>query len=497
MKEVSPPPVPQHIPQTTIPINSHQLPQLPSIKKPKKTINHLSKMDCQTPRTRRRLSTSSIADPTPTDLDSRLDMEPNLRMFEHLNLSTSPSEITDQSSQSPTTASGNPGQDSIVPISDPAVLHLNQALRRMLSLHSEIPNSPSSAAERHAKAQTGAAKPFRKIGAGACGAVFAQDGRGFVVKLAKSDDHLELWNDYLKHTTIAAKFQHYIVNNDVRIPACHYFVPKDRTSWFDHYHGLGTAAEQICNLPTAALVTERIIPLPLPTRTKLVRKYCDERIKEKALADPANQDCLVRVYLGSMQGKSGQALFSLRNLKLHLNQMSGLQLNIEAVAQGMGKALAVMHWAAKTDARDVEFVLGSSSKKAPMALNPKQLELLPPYTYTGPETDKHGDLFRRTTELFVLDFNQVRSITMDDAGVAMAVEALCLNDPYYPKPLRTSEVERQVWKAFVVGYLRASEDILVGEEGVGSEFLSLPRKFIRGVKEVEREKMWQRARLES
>lgn len=78
---------------------------------------------------------------------------------------------------------------------------------------------------------------------------------------------------------------------------------------------------------------------------------------------------MVRIYLGSMAGKTGAGttgmgmFFSLRNLKLHLNQLIELGIGIEDLARRMGVALAVMHWGAKTDARDVEFVLGSSSKK--------------------------------------------------------------------------------------------------------------------------------------
>jgi hypothetical protein len=368
-------------------------------------------------------------------------------------------------------------------------IDLNQELRQMLSLYNEITNSSLSTAEHHPKAQAGEEKPFRKIGAGACGAVFAQDGVAAVVKLAKSDDHLELWNDYLKHTAIAAKIQRYAKFgrysrriNDVRIPACHYFIPKERTSWFDHHRGLGTAAEQIVNLPTAALVTERITPLPLSIRIRLVEKYCAERIKKTALADPANQDCLVRVYLGSMKGKSGQAFFSLRNFKLHRNQMVELGLDVEVLAKSMGKALAIMHWAARTDARDVEFVLGVSSGDTSKAPTSEQLEDLPPCTYTG------------RIELFVLDFNQVRSITLDEAGVALAVEAVRLNDPYYPTPVpsRTlKSVEQQVWEAFSRSYLVASYEILVEELGYGS-WSSLPRKFISGLWEgIETTKMMQ------
>ena len=55
---------------------------------------------------------------------------------------------------------------------------------------------------------------------------------------------------------------------------------------------------------------------------------------------------------------------------------------------------------------------------------------------------------------------QVRDITLDDAGVALAVEAVKLNDPYYPKPLKNSEEERHAWKAFVISYIENATTIL-------------------------------------
>ena len=366
---------------------------------------------------------------------------------------------------------------------------LDKELHRMLSLGRQISTS-SAAAELH-EGKTG----FRKIGAGACGSVFAQDGKSVVIKLAKSPDHTELWNDYQMHTTIRHEFHRYInslyIKDGVRVPECYFFVPSDRQSFWDKQPELLHAAKDVCNLPTAGLLTERIRPLPSATRELLIAKYCAPRIKDTARTEPANGDCLVRVYLGSTQGKTGQMFFSLRNFKLHLNHMTDLELDTEALARRMGGALAVLHWGAKTDARDVEFVLGSSPEKTPiMAAKPISVKDLKPCTYTGPPTDEIEDFFCRVTELFVLDFNQVRTITMDDEGVAMAVEAWRLNDPYYPKPLRQTAAEKRVWEAFAVSYLNASHEVITRSlEGCQGIDPGLPRKFILGITEVERAKM--------
>ncbi|KAJ9160858.1 Pre-mRNA splicing factor ATP-dependent RNA helicase PRP43 [Coniochaeta hoffmannii] len=358
----------------------------------------------------------------------------------------------------------------------------------MLSLHSVV-STTSSAAQRHTQAQEQGVKAFTKIGAGACGAVFAQDGQSLVIKLAKGDSKA-LWNDYTMHANIASKFARYVID-EVRVPACYFFVPPETTSYFDSYPNLVQAAEQLVNFPTAALVSERILPLPHGTRISLIEKYCSPRNRQNALADRANKDCLVRLYLGSMQGKTGGMFFSLRNFKLHLNHMVDLGLDVEALARRMGTSFALMHWAAKTDGRDVEFVLGSSAKKTPVGLPVDEIMALQEPTYTGPPSCVNEDFFTRTTEMWLLDFNQVQTITLDDAGVAMAVEAVKLNDPYVPKPLRKSTVERRIWKAFVISYLHAS-DIVLEEEGTGRELLELPRKFIAGITELERERIQRR-----
>ncbi|KAK3948856.1 zinc finger protein-domain-containing protein [Pseudoneurospora amorphoporcata] len=352
------------------------------------------------------------------------------------------------------------------------------------------------------RAQAEGAKAFRKIGAGACGAIFAQEGQSVILKLAKDPSSAELWNDYSKHRKIARLFEDVYHVEGVRVPEVLGYMGPQRTDFWDAEPGLIKGAEGICTVPTKALLAERIFPLPRSTRHLLIEKYCAPRGKQKALADPANSDCLVRVYLGSMMGKSGGMFFSLRNLRLHLNQLIELDLDIAALARRMGIALAVMHWGARTDARDVEFVLGSSSrKKVPRNLkeeingDEEQEHDVAPATYHGLE-----DFYCRETEMWVLDFNQVRDITLDDAGVALAVEAVKLNDPYFPKPLKNSEAEKHAWKAFAVSYMENSRAIL--EEGLKEhrdqdrmlpeEILGLPRKFVLGVVELERERMARR-----
>lgn len=355
-------------------------------------------------------------------------------------------------------------------------------LHKTLSLRSQTSTTSSDAALDHEEG-------CRKIGAGACGAIFGVDGESVVSKLAKADQE-SLWNDFRMHKLVAENFRKWQSSKwkytDVKVPACHYFVPKDDLLYLDNNPSLAEAAKETCNLPTSVLVSERIQPLPKPTRTLLIEKYCPPQVKQMALNDVANKDCLVRVYLGSLKGRQGR-FFSLRNFKMHLDQMEELELDIKELAGKMATAMAIMHWAAKTDARDIEFVLGSSPLKAVAEMSAEHYLNLPGPVYTGPLSRIHEDFFVRTTDFWLLDFNQVRQISMDEAGVAMAVEAIKLNDPYIPKPLQKPKVQKQIWDEFVEQYLVAAHEIL-REEPNYTEVSGLPAMFISGVIDLEKKK---------
>ncbi|KAK4095752.1 hypothetical protein N658DRAFT_502366 [Parathielavia hyrcaniae] len=293
-------------------------------------------------------------------------------------------------------------------------------------------------------------------------------------------------NDYAQHKKIARAIKERAsIAELINVPDCHYFVPSSRTTWFDNQQGLihAATASKSCKLPTAALVAERVHPLPQVTRNVLIEKYCAPHLKERAYAAPGNKHCLARVYLGSMEGRK-RMFFNLQNFKLHYNQLVELGLDVDTLARRMGCALAVMHWAAKIDAQDVELVLGSSTRKT--TAPDVDLQKLQPMSYNGPETDLDYDLtgvFRcRLTGFWLIDFDRVRDIKMDETEVAMAVQAFWLNDPYYSRPLKESEVESGLWETFVQSHLRTFDEIWK-EKGVGKEIRGLPNKFILGVVE--------------
>ncbi|KAJ4237459.1 hypothetical protein NW759_000570 [Fusarium solani] len=169
---------------------------------------------------------------------------------------------------------------------------------------------------------------------------------------------------------------------------------------------------------------------------------------------------------------------------MHLNHVIELDLGVEEIASAMATALAVMHWGARTDARDVEFALGSVTEPLP-SMSAAEIAALPPNTWTGPPSDDLEDFYHRKTVLWLLDFNQVRAITMDAEGIAQAVEAFGINDPYCPRPLQESTVAQGLWDQFVKVYLETAGRVLAGER---EEILDLPNQFVQGVVTMEKEK---------
>lgn len=98
-------------------------------------------------------------------------------------------------------------------MASPPTPDLDKQLHHLLSLNT--PTSPPSSSPRPEPHKPS----FRKIGAGACGAIYARDGGTAVaIKLAKSPDQTELWNDYRQHITIFRAFRRHLVSGEVRVP---------------------------------------------------------------------------------------------------------------------------------------------------------------------------------------------------------------------------------------------------------------------------------------
>ena len=331
---------------------------------------------------------------------------------------------------------------------------------------------------------------FVKIGTGRRGDVFAQDR--VAVKLCKTRNHAELWNEYVQHAKLAKQFAVHGAGDAVGVPAAHYFVPPATRGFFATRAGLAQAAEGTCPLPTSAFVMERIPPLPPRACALLMERFCAGKTLAEARRLRENDAYVVRVLLGSDGEKRRHWRKPRLRLcaALHLGDLVGLHLDVRALARAMGVAMAVMHWAAGTDARGVEFVLGSSRKTVSRAPEPRMLDRVPVMSNTGPETMRHEDFFHEveSTKLWVLDFDRVRPMGMDEEGVEQAVEAAVGNEPYLPRPLRETGDDKDVWAAFAVSYVEAARVIL---DGAAEEVTKLPVRFIQGLveKEMKRKEM--------
>jgi len=146
------------------------------------------------------------------------------------------------------------------------------------------------------------------------------------------------------------------------VPRPYLFIGADNRVWWEtNAHRFPNDSQTPANL----LLSERIMPMPKLIRDALIALYCPAHLKEAQSTNSFNKACLVRVYLGKKKnppqhGSRPATFFTLRNFPLHLNQMTDLGLDVENFARSVADALALMHWIIQVDARDVEFVLGST-----------------------------------------------------------------------------------------------------------------------------------------
>lgn len=180
--------------------------------------------------------------------------------------------------------------------------------------------------------------------------------------------------------------------------------------------------------------------------------------------DPDNEDCLIRPFFGSMSAKPVSSFFTLRNFDLHLNQMLDIALEETWLVQlvgRMGDTLAGMHWAAHLDARGVKFVLGSST------------------TANDP-----------SAVLWMFDFDKVKHMSSDKAGVCQAVDAFMKNAPYYPRPRQSPPRAVQLWHSFITSYLEMAARLLVD---TSQQVKDLPQLFLNLVEYMQKER-WENQR---
>ncbi|GAB1314450.1 DUF3669 domain-containing protein (Fragment) [Madurella fahalii] len=359
-----------------------------------------------------------------------------------------------------------------------------ELLKRMLSVKSVVSTSSSFAQQQQAVAGTKAM--FREIGTGSIGKIFEHPGTIFVYKLPVANQPEKLWNNYTKHMRVYHSFKSMPYTTfQVEIPRCFWYATPSTEAFWNDYLERFPDLPHFPRLRRHALCMERIFPLPRPIRHALVDKYCPPQARQSIKESQSNKDCLVRPCLGRIKYGTGGHFFTLRNFKLHANEIRDLGLPVSELYVAMAHALAVMHWHTKIDGMDVEFVLGSSPAEEQMIrieIDPVRMESLPPPQTSTYEEATHSppNFMKRTTALWVIDFDDCSDISLDSSGVDMAVKAFLDTNSYCPKPSTGEVYIETLWKSFAESYIKHSDSIL-GEILSRPELKTLPREFVRKI----------------
>ncbi|GKT48247.1 uncharacterized protein ColSpa_08428 [Colletotrichum spaethianum] len=385
---------------------------------------------------------------------------------------------TDESTQSMTPSLIENAAVAEEYISFPKVIEVSEndtptvTLQRYLSVNSVL-STKSSFAIRQQEA-TEKDFPLEIIGEGFCAIVYDFPRSGRAIKAARPQKDTDLWNDFVAHCRIWEATKN---NTSFCVPRPSYFVlGQDISAWMiEHRREIKTQTE-FKSIPSAILLSERIMPLPRVIRQALVEVFCPPNEKKQAASDPQNKSCLVRLYLGIRRpNQRTEGSFTLRNFELTLDKMDVLGIEPYQFVRPMAEALAIMHWTAQRDAYDVEFVLGSSPERRISADELDSIDLEGRMITTWNRTQVGSanlNFLRRTVSVWLLDFNQCQRMAPTPLGVDNAVKAFWENDPYFPRPNQdSSSTEAKLWQEFKGVYLEKSYECLDATATLPSEFI--------------------------
>lgn len=238
------------------------------------------------------------------------------------------------------------------------------------------------------------------------------------------------------------------------------------------------------------LISEKIPPLPQAIKMTLRDTLFNNMDPETRLAIRYQKNYIIRPYLGrrlhSRDADPDTTKTSIRitypphivhnlgNTPIHLDQMEHLGINPRDYAIAMADALSVMHWSAKIDANDVEFVLASPRS------NQHLLE-------SGKSTSMGSIKFTKDSpfgehSMWLLDFDCCRDMTMDEAGLDQACKSFWCNEPFYPRPGSEDPMDQMLWEIFWSHFLMLSSQILQHET---EEVQSLPRSLMDRIIETK------------
>ncbi|KAL8841487.1 MAG: hypothetical protein Q9170_000870 [Blastenia crenularia] len=313
----------------------------------------------------------------------------------------------------------------------------------------------------------------RIIGLGTCGTVFQIPKTDLALK--KGGAESSIWTDFCLTNIVhhAIRDVHAILQKSFpyvtlpMAPLCHEFYPTDDNEFW--------SPSRLQQLPSshrtkgAAFTVDLIQPLPQATRDALIERYFEDHEVEEAKADPDNQDCLVRIYLGERESFDHGSPDSLRNFPMRLNILGDLEIEVSVLAIEMAIGLAILHWQAQVDGMDVEFVLGGCSGPCDYGQ---------PCVYNDLSASPHQvtavNLNHREVHLWILDFDKATRIELTAHDVKRKlVPAFLGNDPYYPMP----HVDEELWGDFCTAYTKSS-DVILRSKRVAKEVRGLPKQFL-------------------
>ncbi|OHE91341.1 hypothetical protein CORC01_13370, partial [Colletotrichum orchidophilum] len=264
----------------------------------------------------------------------------------------------------------------------------------------------------------------------------------FVIKREDGGPGRSVANEHKMHRHII-QILHGDDNNRLRpnIPHCEGFLSHNATAW-DQMLPRFPKGYTGCN----ALVSEKIPPLSRDIRKLLAQKFHPDMDPDEIADSLTNSHCL----------------------------METLGLDLQEYAVAMAEALAFLHWSAKVDANDVEFVLANIRKpQASPGEDPSKSSL-------GP-ADFHSNAFG-SHAMWILDFDCCRTMTLDSNGIKQACRSFWRNDPYYPRPGSDNAKDKELWDVFRAQFLRSSDEILSGE---GEDVRRLPQELIECIEETK------------
>ncbi|KAI1613313.1 zinc finger protein-domain-containing protein [Exophiala viscosa] len=288
----------------------------------------------------------------------------------------------------------------------------------------------------------------RAIGKGQCGEIWTRVGSVVVTKTNNPGKEDQLWNDSCMHRLIEETMRTTptSLQRDINIPKFEMLASLTHKFWNDVPEHIRPNIK-----PKYGLVSSRIRPVTEALRRDIVKAFAPSSAnKRSALTELENQDCLVRLYLGRREKRFDRQAFRLRNFDLMVNEMEELQLDTSKFAAIMGKTLSILHWSAHVDADDVEFVLGRSPTLKMRA------------SATDCNDSNKDDVCQDFTSderhnvIWLLDFDQCKSLDDNDAGIKQLMQSFYFNDPYYPRPEANHPNDVALWATFRDNYLEAS-----------------------------------------